>query len=342
MIKPSVPQNVIYAGHKSAYCNDKEIDVKALAKRASDYQDRWVDNVVDNSEGANFKFTEDRKLVYKTIDGNVRVADITQKAFGQLCSKVGVPAKYILKCFDSGLTELAISNFMHWSKNCNTNFLVREQDGVVMAVLSDKYVPYSSASAIKVLQAIVPSNSFVPTGYYMDSERMHLRYITKEPIAADKGSNIYAGVRVENSEIGNASLNATYFLYRQVCKNGMLRTLKDSELFRMSHMGEKMTSGKIETFSKSFNKALDLNNNTVGLIDEAQKHIMNQNEALYFVGKAQKALKLSEKSMDKLQNLLSTVYDTSRWGILNGFTELSHDFTLDTMEDIERWAGNNL
>lgn len=342
MITPSTPQHVLYVGRRTAYANDEAISMKELAKTAQEYQDKWIDNIVDNSSGANFRFTEDRKLVYKTVDGDTRTADITQKAFGQLCQKVGVPAKYILKCLDCGLTELAVTNFKQWAGNCDTNFLVREHNGVVMAVLSDKYVPYSNASAVKVLQAVVPSNDFIPTGYFLNNERMHLRYITKDPITADRGSNIYAGVRVENSEIGGASLNATYFLYRQVCNNGMLRTLKDSELFRMNHVGTIMTSGKIETFRKSFDRALDLNDNTVRLIDAARRDILSPNESLYFLGKAQKVLKLSAKSMDHLQTLISSVYDTSRWGILNSFTELAQSFSLDTMEDIEQWAGNNL
>ena len=58
-----------------------------------------------------------------------------------------------------------------------------------------------------------------------------------------------------------------------------------------------------------------------------------------YLEKAKREMKLSEKSMEKLQDLISGTYEPTKWGIINGVTELAQDFTLETRLDMEHWAG---
>lgn len=87
--------------------------------------------------------------------GKKKEADISEFAFSQLCSRMGVPANYIKKCFANGKEDLAIQNFRAWANDTENNLLVRENDGVVRAVLSDSYTPFDSYQVLRALKYTV-------------------------------------------------------------------------------------------------------------------------------------------------------------------------------------------
>ena len=51
---------------------------------------------------------------------------------------------------------------------------------------------------------------------------------------------------------------------------------------------------------------------------------------------------LSEENANKVIYLMKDRYDMSRWGLINGITEVAQDFTLERRLELERMAGNLL
>lgn len=51
---------------------------------------------------------------------------------------------------------------------------------------------------------------------------------------------------------------------------------------------------------------------------------------------------LPETSAKKVIYLMQTKYDGTRWGFINGITEVAQDFTLERRLDLERVAGDLL
>ena len=117
------------------YCKGTEkIDMDCLLEESRILATRWIDNIVINENKPNFFMDEEMKFHYITEHGEHRCADITEYAFAQLCTRVGIPANYIKKCFENNKRELAVLNFKTWASDGASNMLIRESDGIVCTV----------------------------------------------------------------------------------------------------------------------------------------------------------------------------------------------------------------
>lgn len=291
----------------------------------------------------NFKLTDDMQLQYKTTEGELRTSDITQFAFSQLCTRLGIPASYVKKCVDSGKNDLAIDNFRIWANDCDKTFLIREQDGVIRAVLSDSYKSFDSHKVMRTLQNTVDRGQYKANGAFLSADRLHVRFVSREPMnVKNETSPIYSGFTVTSSDVGRGSLSMYYFLYRQICDNGMTVTDKRGTLFRQTHIGTAMTSGKLELFNRAFMNMDYLNDMALENIYLNQEKKLNAFEVQMYLDKTRRELKLSEKAQEDLLDIISARYDYTSWGVLNGITELAQRYTLDTRIDFETFAGNNM
>lgn len=319
----------------------EEVDFDELEKASNDICVKWEDYYCDNTNNINFRLTEDMKLEYLTTDGEVRCSDITEFAFGQLCVRLGIPSAYIQKCFKNNKMELAVTNFKEWSLDCEKVLLIRENEGVIRAVLSESYKTYDSNKVLKTIKRTVDKNKYAMHSMYLSEDRLHLRFIDRKPLnVKNESSNIFAGFVVSSSDVGRGSLNMKYHLYRQVCSNGMVVSEKDGTLFKQAHSGSKMTDGKIQLFYTSLQGIDIMNDRTENLIADNQKIKMGKDEFLNYVERVKRELKLSEKASEKMISLVRNTYDNSKWGVLNSITELAHDYSLDTRIELETFAGN--
>lgn len=319
---------------------DENLSLRELAERSRDMARNWKNRVVFNDERRNFGINEDLQLVYHSVHGEDREVDITDTAFAQLCTRLGVPAKYVKKCMDNGKTDLALSNFHAWADDCKSGMLIREYDGVARAVLSDSYEPFDSNKILRALSYTVDTGRYVPTQIHLSPDRLHIRFVDYTPLPTGDSSPLYAGFIVDSSDVGRGSLNMKFFLYRSVCKNGMAISKLGGTLFRQSHIGEKMTDSKIAVFNRALSDMGELSKMAVKLVGENNKKMLKDYELKLYLERAKREMKLSEAATEKLNNLVTTTYEPTMWGLINGVTELAQDFTLDTRVDMESWAGN--
>jgi hypothetical protein len=61
-----------------------------------------------------------------------------------------------------------------------------------------------------------------------------------------------------------------------------------------------------------------------------------------FISRIRSITNLPESSAVKVIDLMKTKYDSTRFGLINGITEVAQDFTLEKRLDLERIAGNLL
>ncbi len=322
---------------------NKEVDLKELSKQSISLCEKWENYYCDNSSDINFKLTDDMKFVYKTTEGTVRTSDITEFAFSQLCTRLGVPAGYINKCFDFGKGDLAITNFRAWANDCDKKLLVREQNGVVRAVLSDTYVPFDSHRIIRTLQNSVDTGKYKANDVYLSEDRMNLRFVNREPMdVTGEKSPIYSGFTVSSSDVGRGGLTVNYYIFRLVCNNGMTVTEKGGNLFRQTHIGSKMSDGKVEAFNRLYKDIDIIDNLALDSIRYNQEVFLKDYEMQMYLEKAKRELKLSEKGYEKLVSIIDLNYGHTRWGVLNGVTELAQEYTLDKRIEFETFAGNTM
>lgn len=321
----------------------QEVTLKSLMEQSRDMDKKWVNHIVNNENKTNFAVNSDLQLVINPVHGGTKTMDITDNAFSQLCTRMGVPAKYIKKCFAAGKSDLAVENFRAWENEHTGNMLVRESDGIARAVLSDSYSPFDNFRVLRALNYTMDTKRFIPTQVFMSQEKLHIRFVDYQPLPVSDGtgSPLYAGVILSSNSVGAGSLSLKFFIYRAVCKNGMAISSMGGTLFRQNHIGEKMTDSKIAVFNRAFMDIDRLADMAVTLVKENNGKRLKDYEMQMYLEKARREMKLSEKSMEKLQMLVRDggTYEPTKWGFINGITELAQDFTLDTRYDMENWAG---
>lgn len=314
-------------------------DYGELMEKSRCIKENWRNDIVINEEKTNFSLDKDLRFHYLTDYGRTKEADITQFAFSQLCSRMGVPANYIKKCFATGKEELALQNFRAWADEAKGNLMVRENDGVVRAVLSDSYSPFDSYQVLRALKYTVDMKRWIPTQVYLSEDRLVVRFVDFTPLPINDGSPLYIGFTVSSSDVGRGSLNIKMMVYRSVCTNGLLISDMGGTLYRQHHIGAAMTESKLQEFNRVFSELDFTAKAIIDNIGNCRKSRLADYEMTMLVEKAKRDMKLSEKSVEKLQNLVATTYEPTRWGVINGLTELAQDFTLETRLAIENYAG---
>lgn len=318
------------------------LELDEVLESSIELNQKWQNFIVDNEDQVNFGIDEEMKFHYLTEHGERREADITEFAFGQLCTRLGVPASYIKKCFDFNKKELALQNFHAWAGGCAKKLLVRESEGVVRAVLSDSYQMFDSSKVLKTLKTVVDKKKYKATQAFLSADKLHVRYIQREPLKVSQDeSPIYMGVQVTSSDVGLGSLQMKAFIYRQVCTNGMIVQKGGGTLFKQKHAGSAITGGKMELFNRAFMNVEALSKQSELLIEQSQSHILKGYEMNMLIEKAKRDLKLSEKAEEKMCMLFNS-YGHTKWGYLNAITELAQDYSLDTRVEYEQFAGDIL
>lgn len=322
-----------------------DITLLDLAEKAREIGKGWKDNTVINESGRNFEITDDLKLQIINDRGVEKSMDMTYTAFSQLCTRLGVPAQYLRKCAKTGKMDLVRENIRGWAdKNCG-NFVVREHGGVARSVVSTDYTPYTSDKILRALSHTVDKKRFVPEGVYLSTDRLHVRMVDFNPLPIKgESSPLYAGFCVDSSDVGRGSLNMKFFIYRLACTNGLMVSKGGGTLFRLHHVGERMTESKIEKFAHSMRDIDRITGQTVEIIGDNQNRKLSYVEAEALLEAVKGKLSLSEIAVEKMRFLMSKdgAYDMSRWGLINSLTEVAQKYTLDTRIDIENFAGDML
>lgn len=317
----------------------KNCDINTLLEQSREISRTWQNHIVKNEEKVNFSLDQDLRFHYTTELQEKKDTDITQFAFSQLCARIGVPGKYIDKCYKSGKQDLALQNFQAWADEAKGNMLVRENDGVVRAVLSDSYAPFDSYKVLRTLKYTVNTKRYQPTQVYLSEDKLVVRFVDFTPLPVKDGSPLYVGFAVTSSDVGRGALSMKMFLYRSVCTNGLLVSSGNGTLYKQSHIGENMTESKMQVFQRAFNNIDLVTGEMVEIIKKNRERSLKDFEMQIFVEKAKRELKLSKEQSEQFENLVG-VYEPTRWGIVNSVTELAQKFSLDRRIELEEWAGN--
>lgn len=317
----------------------------SLIAKSKTIHDKWQYNRVDCRKNK-VAITDDFSLQYVDVNGVRREEDITDFAFQELCTRVGVPSQYVKKCYEAGKKELALENFRSWAGEFDGGLQVMRlpnENGnhVVRAVTSDKFSSWDSYKVLSNLKRTINLDRWALIQSHLSEDKLVLRFIDRQsPIFEDKNSKLFVGVCVRTSDVGKGSLFMKMFIYRQACTNGMIVSEGDATLYRQSHSGSAMSESKIEAFVRAMLRAEKYGNKFANGIERCIGESMNELEFNLWIDKTSRELKLSKKATEKLQGIVDTSYDRNMWGLINGVTELAHDFTLDKRMEMESWAGS--
>lgn len=318
-----------------------------LIIKANDIALNSTDYMVRKANTSNVRFNETAGLTFIAEDQEIRDFQMSRYALGQLGSKIGVPARYLDKCIQSGRIDLAQDNVNSWLEDFNKDLFIREYNGGVRGILSNKYSVCDSHEILEAVSDAVDLSQYKIKGSFLNEERLHVRLVSREMLPID-GEDLFAGLFLDSSDVGRNILTVKFGIYKQVCTNGLVIARAGGTLFEQKHIGitaEEFHDGLI----KSLQNVDLLTENAVEWVRRAQHRDNHWSSASEyeddineFVAYIRQKTNLSEESSRKVIDLMNTKYTDSRWGLINGITEVAQDFTLERRLELERIAGTLL
>ncbi len=300
-----------------------------------------------------------KKPLYPDINANLIIAnkgkkaletDVTDYAFSQVCNLIGVPPRYMKQLYNQGLNRLAETNVYEqykWlDKNPDKqfgNYIALVSGNTTEAIVSDKYsFGFQTPEVLETIQECMPGN-YTPNQAYLSNSRFHARFVDFEKKERVGDEDLSVGFTIGTSDIGKSSLTVKFFLYKFACKNGIVWSTKGGTLYRQAHIGEPFTADNIQAFKNAFKDISTLREEALDLVMSSKKRMMSVEEMTAILDTCRKSgISISEKEKDKIIDLARYRYGLTKWGMINGVTEVAQDHTLDTRINYEVFAGKLL
>lgn len=311
--------------------NREELNLKntfeALIDKANDIQSMCKDDVVNVSS---LHMTDDLKLYGM---------DLSDLAIGHLCGKLQVPSRYFNRLVDAGQHHLAAENINVWMKDDKRKFMLRQYDGHIRGVLSGSYSKYDAPEILESVQEVFGPKHFKLKGSFINEERLHVRLVENEMLPID-GEDLFAGITLDSSDVGRSGLGVKFFIYKQVCTNGLVIAKSSAKLFTQKHIGITHEDFKesLENGLKSFGEIRD---KVTNMIVETHKIPLTK-DIEELTKEVKEATNLSDNDIDEVMVLVADRYEPTRWGLINGITEVAQKFSLERRIELEEIAGNML
>lgn len=275
--------------------------------------------------------------------------DMSDFALGQMCAKIGVPAKYIKKCFSTGRIDLASENMNSWLNEHDGSFLIRCWEDKVRGVLSQRFMTFDAPEILESVSNVAKDSmgDWSVAGFVLNPFRLHVRLISQQrfPIG---GEDLFPGIMIDSSDVGRSTLSVNMFIFKQICTNGLSVSKLDFELFKQRHIGISLPEFQ-EDFRKAVAKIPDAISSSLdflrGAISSSPKILIpDEDSELYdgFVKQVQHDTTLGDESARKVISLMQEKYTPTVWGLVNSVTEVAQDFTLERRLELERIAGDLL
>ena len=260
-------------------------------------------------------------------------------ARGELCGKLSIPSRYITRCIESNNPALAAENMNYWLRDDKRDLLIRNYNGTCRGVLSGSYSAYDAPEILTTLAEVFDPEKFVLKGSFINEERLHLRIIDPTLLEIDN-EDLYAGITLDSSDIGRSGLSVKFFIWKQVCTNGLVIAKSAGKLFRQKHIGinhEDFATGLTEGLQNFYT----LKDKVVEAIKETNKIPVNDDYD-ELLAEIKHQTKLSDEAAEKVIEVMQIKYAPTKWGLINGLTEVAQDYTLETRLQLEEIAGNML
>lgn len=225
------------------------------------------------------------------------------------------------------------------NKRGTKRLFIRDFNGLHSAVLTDKYSVFDDDEVVDILKEndyLMNSDEF---WYSVSPERFHARFISKNKLyIQDDPSPLSMCVFVDNSMCGMSSFRIRFGIYRWACTNGMISGLKEFEIVREAHKGEKeyveIVAKALEDVPKYEQMLLDMVEDAS--MTEASIYELDDDKAKAYL---QKKLLVSQKAADTILTTFRTVYGgKSRWDLTNAITDYAHGVELESRLDLEAKA----
>jgi hypothetical protein len=256
----------------------------------------------------------DPKTAPLTLQGpNGGGADFTHYSFGQLCSSIGAPAKY-LRTLPSNLAAAALNAGIEAKADDRDRSLLFHQNGkrTLRAMLGTKYDrvwdadlldmllnlhgwrapagrapvgyvgPTRAALAQDILEGqinIQPGDTIAPSGIYASDHDLFVFLVAPDRIVTDgAGHVLMRGLMVHNSEVGDSSLRFVFFLCEHVCGNHIIWNATGVHEISVRHVGKDVGPKAFKKFEAQLSTYLNAADSESGKIAAARRMVLGKDK----------------------------------------------------------------
>ena len=323
----------------------KHIDLDELINKSHEIRDSFTRVKPDPKEAMTFFMDKDRNIVIPRSNDIPLCSDISEYAFGQACTLIGVPAGYMKKCYEKDMDDLVDYNIKRQYQRTREEgkaldgYTALVSDDVVEAIVSDKYAfGFQTPEVLETIRDCMPEN-YLPNQAYLSKSRAHIRFIDFDNPEDINGEKMTVGFTVGTSDIGKAALSVRFFIYKFSCKNGIVRISHGGTLYKQKHIGEPFTAENIDAFKRAFQDITLLREQALDEIMTAQSKMVSDREMQRIIDTCRSSqVIIKEEERAKIIDLAQTKYGRTMWGVINGITEIAQNHTLDTRLNYEIWA----
>lgn len=319
----------------------------SLIKKAKVIKENSYDEIIPSDDFKKSILDED-SMYRIMVNEKENEYNLSRTAFTQLCSKIKVPVLYIDNCFKAGEKELAIKNVNTWipKVESKSNTLLRfYKDNNIRGLLSDNYSSLDSDEILDILSEKINFKDFNIVGTMLNEERLHLRFIYNKPIRLNDDKDIFTGFTINSSDVGRSMLKINFFVYKQVCTNGLCIVRDRKNLFNQIHRG--INKDKFsESLSETISSIDSLNSEVIESINRSNKikipYFKKIEDYDSFVKKVQNKTELPKKFIDKAIEKMDEKYSHNVWGLINGLTDIAQLEPFEKRLEIETVSSNLL
>lgn len=263
-------------------------------------------------------------------------------AFKQLCTKLGVPARYVLKCLEAQKTSLALENVNSWLRQYTGSMFVRTTDNKVRGLLSSRYSVLDTHVILEILDEFIDEDEYKIKGYFLSPERFHLRLVQKQQFMNEE--DLFAGFQIDSSDVGRSVLKVTFMIFKQVCTNGLVVSKGDGVLFQQRHVGISYDDFRKE-LAVSFNRIPDLTNLISNKISESRQSsfsLVGETPDEQIQDRRILPFNFSSSDIRDIIAIQDRLYNQTKWGFISAITDFAKTHTLERRIEIEEKAGKLL
>jgi hypothetical protein len=260
-------------------------------------------------------------------------------SLGQICDVLGVPAMYVRKCLDEEELDLAVYNMNKWLRreNQDKEFLLRITADRVHGFLSSRYGIMDDKRVLEIVNDTVSSiGDYTVKNTLLTPEMMNIRVVDNKPLN-DSGT-LSVALNIKNSRVGQASLDIRLMVYNWICSNGVIFGGGRGTLYSRQHRG-----AFEDAFAMDFGKTLANIPRIVAQIKEwvekAKGEGLDDARIQSIIDKLKKEDQMSIPIVNRIIELIPK-YSNTIFGVAQAATEIAQDYSIDTRERLETWAGD--
>lgn len=303
----------------------------ALQDRCSDY----------NCGDLGMSFFNGTKLNYLDDSGSRHVVGLNDNAISQMAVRLGVPTAYASKMVNEKKSSLFEDNMNTWLREMKPGIgtFMREYrdeetgENMLRGILSPKFATYDTPEILDSIIYADPTEDYTVRGYYFDENIFHVR-ITGEDMKIP-GEDLFPGLMITSSDVGRAALSIDFFIYKQVCTNGLVVSKAGARLFHHRHVGIDR-SDFFACVSEAFKNYREVSRDMKEFVEKSRGRILTEEEFAKYTSD------LTKKDQKKVNELMMTTYNRTKWGLINSITEAAQDHEIRDRLMLERVAGNIL